>query len=135
MAYLKINGTEVPYPKRGVSAVVSTIVNAGRNVNGVVVGQRLGRDQYKIDNLEWPWLTAEQWSLILRLLNTNDAGTETEYTNMAINVTFWDPVTNVEKTLKMYPGDRSAEPYWVNSQGKPTHYRNCKVNLIDTGAN
>lgn len=122
MAYLKINGTAVPYPKRGVSTIVSTLVNSGRNIEGKVVGERIGRDQYKIDNLEWPWLTAAQWSQILQLVS-----------GFKFTLTFWDPVTNAEKSIPAYCGDRSAEPYWVNSQGKPTHYRNCKVNLIDIG--
>jgi len=123
MAYLYINGTALPPPKRGVTPTVTTVVNAGRNANGVVVGQRIGRDQYKIDSLEWPWLTAEQWSQILQLTS-----------GFFFNVTFYDPVTNGSKTLRMYCGDRTAEPYWVDDNGKPTHYRNCKVNLIDTGA-
>ena len=122
-AYLKINGVEVPYPKRGVTPTVTTVVDAGRNLNGVVVGQRIGRDQYKIDNLEWPYLTAEEWSRILQLVS-----------GFYFNLTFWNPVTNSEKTIRAYCGDRTAEPYWVNEvTGKPTHYINCKVNLIDTG--
>jgi hypothetical protein len=133
VAYLEINGEAVPTPKRGVSHVVSTIVNSGRNVNGIVVGQRLGVDQFKLDNLEWPWLSAAEWSRILKLLNTNYAGTNNNYTNMAVDVSFYDPVTNAKRTLKMYPGDRSAEPYWIDANGHPTYYRNCKVNLIDTG--
>ena len=68
MAYLAINGYELPPPKRGVNVTVITVVNSGRDANGAVVGQRVGRDQYKIDGLEWPWLTAEQWSQILSLL-------------------------------------------------------------------
>lgn len=122
MSYLKINGYELPPPKRGVHPIVTTVVDAGRNANGAVVGQRVGRDQYKIDNLEWAWLTAAEWSRILSMLN-----------NFFVNVTFIDPVTNREKTLKMYCGDRSAEPYWVDANGHPTHYRDCKFNLIDTG--
>ena len=85
-------------------------------------GQRIGRDQYKIDNLEWSWLTAEQWSKILSILD-----------NFFVNVTFIDPVSNAPKTIKMYCGNRTAEPYWVDEDGHPTHYRNCKVNLIDVG--
>lgn len=122
MAYLKINGYELPPPKRGVHPIVTTIVDSARNANGVVVGQRVGRDQYKIDGLEWPWLTAKQWSEILKILN-----------KFFVNVTFIDPVTNKEKTIKMYCGDRTGEPYWVDKNGKPTHYKDCKVNLIDTG--
>lgn len=122
MAYLAINGYELPPPKRGVNVTVITVVNSGRDANGAVVGQRVGRDQYKIDGLEWPWLTAEQWSQILSLLN-----------NFFVNVTFNDPVTGNRKTVKMYCSDRSGEPYWVTKDGTPTHYRDCKFNLIDTG--
>lgn len=123
MAYIAINGYELPPCKRGVTPTVSTVVNSGRNANGVVVGQRIGRDQYKFDNLEWSWLSAAQWSAILNSLS-----------GFFVNVTFNDPVTNDLKTVRMYPGDRTAEPYWVDEDGKPTWYRNCKVNLIDTGA-
>ena len=122
-SYIKVNGCELPYPKRGVKPTVTTIVNAGRNANGVVVGQRIGRDQYKLDGLEWPWLTAEMWGYILRLIK-----------GFYFYVTFPDPVTEDPITIKMYCGDRTAEPYWVNlNSGAPTHYLNCKVNFIDTG--
>ena len=122
MAYLAINGYELPAPKRGVEPIVTTIVDAGRNANGTVVGQRIGRDQYKINNLEWPWLTAAEWSRILSILS-----------NFFVYVTFPDPVTNNLITIKMYCGDRTAEPYYVDGSGMPTHYRNCRVNLIDVG--
>ena len=122
MSYLAINGYELPPPKRGVHPIVTTTVDAGRNANGAVVGQRVGRDQYKIDGLEWAWLTADQWSKILSILN-----------QFFVYVTFIDPVSNSKKTIKMYCGDRSAEPYWVDADGNPTHYRNCKFNLIDVG--
>ena len=52
MSYIAINGYELPPPKRGVRPIVTTVVDAGRNANGAVVGQRVGRDQYKIDGLE-----------------------------------------------------------------------------------
>ena len=101
---------------------MSTIVDSGRDANGAVVGQKIGRDQYKIDGLEWAWLTAEQWHNILSAMS-----------DFFFYVTFKDPVGNGTKTVKMYCGDRSGEPYWVTDDGTPTHYRNCKVNLIDTG--
>ena len=123
MAYLAINGYELPPPRRGVSIVVSTIVDAGRDANGAVVGQRVGRDQYKIDGLEWPWLSAAEWRSILNAMRS-----------FFFFVTFIDPVSNSPRTVKMYCGDRSAEPYYVDRNEHPTHYRNCKVNLIDTGA-
>lgn len=122
MSFLLINGNSIPSPKRGVHVTVTTVVDAGRNANGSVVGQKVGRDQYKIDGLEWPWLTAEQWEYILSLLN-----------NFYVNVTFQDPVRNTMRTIRMYCGDRTGYPYWVDGSGRPTHYRDCKVNLIDMG--
>lgn len=122
MVHLEINGYEIPTPKRGVSIVVTTLVDAGRDANGSVIGQRIGRDQYKIDGLEWPWLPAAEWEKILSVLQ-----------DFFVNVTFFDPVTTERKTIKMYCGDRSAEPYWIDKNGKPTHYRSCKANLIDVG--
>lgn len=122
MAFLKIGSYELPPCKRGVNILVTTVVDSARNVNGVVVGQKIGRDQYKIDSLEWAWLTAEQWESILQQMSS-----------FFFNVTFPDPVTNTMKTVQMYCGDRTATPYWVNGNGKPTHYKDCKVNLIDTG--
>lgn len=122
MAYLLINGQEIPTPKRGVNTIVTTVVDSARNANGVVVGQKIGRDQYKINDLEWAWLTAEQWEKILTMLN-----------NFFVNVTFTDPVTGNTITKQMYCGDRTATPYWIDDNGKPTHYKDCKVNLIDTG--
>ena len=122
MAFIEINGYELPPCKRGVSIVVTTVVNSGRNANGAVVAQKIGRDQYKIDGLEWAWLSADEWEYILTLLK-----------DFFVRVTFTDPVSNKRKTVKMYCGDRTAEPYYVDDSGKPTHYTNCKVNLIDTG--
>ena len=122
MAYITINGQPFPPPKRGVNPRVVTFVNSGRNANGTVVGQRVGRNQYKVDSLEWPWLSAAEWSRMLQILE-----------DFFVYVTFPDPVTNSFKTLKMYPGDRTAEPYWVDENGMPTYYRNCKVNMVDCG--
>lgn len=122
MSYIAINGQALPMPARGVQPVVTTVVDAGRNANGAVVGQRVGRDQYKLDALVWPVLSAEEWSRILRLLQ-----------DFFVSVTFPDPVSNRPVTIKMYPGDRTAEPYRVDENGNPTMYINCRVNLIDTG--
>lgn len=122
MAYLIINGYELPYPKRGVTPTVSTLVNAGRDANGTVIAQKIGRDQYKIDGLEFPWLSAEEWSRILAILS-----------NFFVHVTFPDPVTKKRITIKMYCGNRTATPYYVDENGDPEFYKDCKFNLIDCG--
>ena len=112
----------MPQPKRGLKPTVVTIVSEGRNANATIVGQKIGRTQYKLDELEWPWLTSTQWSNVLKALN-----------GFLVDVEFCDPVTKKRIRLKMYPGNRTGEPYWLDNNGNPLYYRNCKVNLIDAG--
>ena len=121
--FVTINGVELPQPRRGLNVEIATIVDSARNANGVVIGQKVGRDQQKINNLEWGYLDAEVWETILNIFDTSFFVTVT-YPNMLGGWT----------TREMYPGNRSAEPLWLDkNSGRPTHYINCKVNLIDTG--
>ena len=82
-AFIKINGREYPCPRRGLNLMTATIVDSARNANAVVVGQVVGREQQKIDNLEWAYLTAEQWSSLLQ-----------EFRNFYVMVTYPDMVNN-----------------------------------------
>ena len=75
--------------------MVATIVDSARNANAVVVGQVVGREQQKINNLEWGYLTAAQWSAILK-----------EFSRFYVTVSYPDMVNNRWTTRKMYPGDR-----------------------------
>ena len=92
MAYIYVDGEEFPYPERGVGIIITTPVNSARNTKAEVVGQRIGRDQYKINNLKWPMLSANQWSFILKKFRRG----------FGVPVTFPDPVTGEWITLKMY---------------------------------
>ena len=120
--FILINGKSYPAPKRYPNMVVTTAVNAGRNANNKFVGQKIGRNNYKIDNLEWPYLDAATWSSMLK-----------EFDNFLVDVRFWDMVNNDWITLMMYPGDRTADVFKIDSDGRPTHYINCKVNIVDAG--
>lgn len=121
--FIKINGHAYPQPRRGLELLDATIVDAARNGNAVTVGQKIGRDQQKVNNLEWGFLTAEQWSALLK-----------EFENFYVTVTYPDMVNNCWTTRKMYPGDRTATPLWLDPvTGLPASYINCKVNLIDCG--
>lgn len=123
MSFIKINGKPFPSPAPNVTLTVTTAVNAGRNANNKVVGQKIGRDNYKIDNLKWNLLDRKTWSDILKEFDSNFFST----------VEFWDMVNNTWKTLTMYPGDRSAEVYMTDKSGTPLYYLNCQVNIIDVG--
>ena len=52
-SFIKINGNPYPCPRRGLNLMVATIVDSARNANAVVVGQVVGREQQKINNIEW----------------------------------------------------------------------------------
>lgn len=121
--YIRINGNAYPTPRRGLEMQIATLVDAGRNANGVTVGQVIGRQQQKINNLEWGCLDADTWSRLLH-----------EFDNFYVEVSYPDMLNNTWTTRKMYPGDRSATPLWLDeSTGLPKTYINCKVNLIDCG--
>lgn len=121
-ALIYINSKPFPYPKRGLNFTVSSMVEASRNANGEIIGQRVGRDQYAIGTLEWPLLDAKTWSEILK-----------EFENFHVNIRFPDMVNNRWVSLRMYPGDRSAEPYELDEDGFPIRYTNCKVSIADCG--
>ena len=122
-SFIKINGRDYPCPRRGLEMMVATIVDSARNANAVVVGQVVGREQQKLNNLEWAYLTAEQWSAILK-----------EFSNFYVTVSYPDMVNNTWTTRKMYPGDRTAEPFHLDPVTLlPIDYIYCKVNLIDCG--
>lgn len=123
-SFLNVNGYDFPPPRRGFSWTISTTVNAGRNANNAVVGDRVGRDLYKLDNMEWVGLTPKQREMMLKAIEP-----------------FYVPVTfeDMKKpghpiTIIMYPGDRSGSPLFVD---RLTHMvlqdETLKFNLIDTG--
>lgn len=120
---IKINGKSFPSPDIGLGFEVVTFVNSGRNAQAETIGQRVGRDQYKIDGLTWSYLDAEIWSALLK-----------EFEKFTVTVEFPDMVRNCWKTLVMYPGNRTAKPAEISREtGLPTLYKDCKVNLTDCG--
>ena len=96
-AIITINGKEFPAPQRGLELIVSTNLSSGRNANGEVIGQVVGRNQNKANNLVWPWLNAATWASMLQ-----------EFDNFFVVAKIPDMVHNDWITMQMYPGDRSA---------------------------
>lgn len=122
-SFLRVNGVDFPCPRVGFSYTISTTVNAGRNANNEVVGQRVGRDLFKLDSMEWAALDAETWQKMLKAVEP-----------FYVPVTFEDFRTGQPITITMYPGDRKARPLFVDkTTHKVTKYENCSFNLIDCG--
>lgn len=121
--FIYINGVAFPYPDResGLQSV-QTIVDSARNANGVMVGERVGRDMGKIE-LTWSVLTPEMWSQMLQI-----------FSNFTFSLRYLDMVTNDWVTRTFYVGDRSAKPFLCDPEtGRPKYYLNCKANVIDVG--
>ena len=118
-----INGHRYPNYDVGPGLIIATNVSDGKNAYGEFVGRRVGRDQDKIDGLQWSFLDAKTWSDILK-----------EFDAFVATVRFPDMKTGTWKTERMYPGNRTATFAEIDPVTElPTRYKNCKVNLIDCG--
>lgn len=122
MAVLTINGREFPSPDIGGNLVVATNVSDGKNAKGEFIGQRVGRDQHKFENLQWKFLDAATWATMLQ-----------EFDKFVVTARIPDMVHNRMMTIRVYPGNRTATPVEFDPDGLPTMYQDCKVNIIDCG--
>jgi hypothetical protein len=123
MAFLEVNGVELPCPSVGLEIILSDAVNSGRNANAEVIAEKVGKTNIKYNNLMWKWLTPDEWYLICNL-----------FSNFFVTAKVWNPATNGFETIKMYPGDRTAQVYWLDEDHtKPKNFMDCKVNIIDCG--
>ena len=123
MAFLEVNGVELPCPSLGLEIILSDAVNSGRNANAEVIAEKVGRTNLKYNNLTWNWLTRDEWHTICSI-----------FSNFFVVAKVWDPVTNGFIHIKMYPGDRGGTVYWLEDDGvTPKNFTKCKVNIIDCG--
>lgn len=122
MAVITINGKAFPSPDIGGNLTVATNVSDGKNALGEFIGQRVGRDQYKFENLQWKLLPAATWAEMLQ-----------EFDQFVVTAKIPDMVHNRMMTIRMYPGNRTATPAMFDKEGLPTMYRDCKVNIVDCG--
>lgn len=118
--FLVVNGVKFPTPMRDYEIVRSQLVDSGRNANGAVVGQKIGRKLWKINNLHWQGLSADTWAAMQAALEPFFV--EVEFTGD----------DNVRHKVMMYPGDTTAKPYYLSGINYDV-YENCKFNLIDCG--
>ncbi len=122
-AFLEVNGIELPCPSTGLGIILSDAVNSGRNANAEVIAEKVGKTNLKYNNLRWAWLTKDEWNLICSV-----------FENFFVVAKVWNPLKNDFESIKMYPGDRTAEVYWLEEDGlTPKNFKDCKVNIIDCG--
>lgn len=124
MAFITIGGVPAPYPNcdSGLQTQ-ATMVDGDRNGSGVFIGQRVGRDQSKVE-LQWFVLDAATWASLLQVF-------EDSFVNP---VEYYDMVKGEIVTRNMYVSDRTARPGKIDPDtGVWLTARDCKLNLIDTG--
>lgn len=119
-ALITVDGMAWPEPST-YNANTATIVDSGRNVQGRVIGAVVRSDVAKIE-VSWRYLTAEQWSSVIRPF------TERFY----VTVTFFNQATADYTTREMYISDRSASMWRRNpSTGEVMGFVECKLSLVE----
>ena len=101
---------------------IATMVDQARTADGIVRGSVIARAN-KIE-LKWAVLSPEKWSEICQFFDKH----------FYFNATYYDMSANAFRTKTMYVGDRSAQPFKMDSvTGKPLYYLNCEANIIGVG--
>ena len=99
-ALVSVDGYDFPEPS-AYSGNTSTLVDAGRNVEGRMVGSIIRDDISKVE-ISWKYLTVEQWARIQKCFRQSSGG------NFSNNVTFFDQSVGGWVTKEMYVSDRKA---------------------------
>lgn len=101
---------------------IATMVDQARTADGIVRGSVIAKAN-KIE-LKWAVLTPEVWANICTFFDKH----------FYFNATYYDMQTNSMQTKTMYVGDRSAQPFKMDSvTGKPLYYLDCQANIIGVG--
>ena len=120
------NGTEhpLPYPSY-YDMTTAAVVDSARNVSGYVRGMVI-RDNIAKGALKWRYLTAAQWSEILKLFTAAYGG------NFYNKVRFFDQVAGDFVTRDMYISDRTAGGWKVDANtGYVTGWTDCALSLVE----
>ena len=123
--FVRIGTILAPYPDYASGLqTTTTLVDGSRNQYGVFIGQRIGRDQSKIE-LQWTRMDIAMWTASLQAFDAS----------FVLPVQYYDMSKGAVVVRKMYVNDRTAQPDGFLADGMSwAGARNCKLNLIDTGA-
>lgn len=119
-----VAGTPLPEPAT-YKGYTSTVVDSARNVQGVMIGAVIRDDIAKIE-ISWRYLTAVQWSDILKLFTVSQVGA---FIN---SVTFFDQTTGSYNTRPMYVSDRTAGMWRRHpNTGEVMGFTDCSLSLVE----
>lgn len=122
---LTIEGTALKEPSKYVGTT-ATLVDSGRNTQGVMVGGVIRDDVAKVE-ATWNYMTVAEWSRTLKLFSKKHGG---KFYN---DVTFFCDVTGGWETRSMYVSDRTSSGILMCDPitGVPVGYRQPKLSLIE----
>mgnify|MGYP000980436860 CR=1 FL=1 len=123
-ALVSIGGFHFPEPS-SYSGSTSTMVDAGRNVEGVMIGSVIRANVAKVE-LGWNFLTVQQWADIIAKFDEGQGG------KFIQPVTFFDQSRATWVTRQMYVSDRSAGLWRRDPKnGAILGWTGCKLSLIE----
>lgn len=121
-ALVSVGGEPLPEPSF-YDGVTSTIVDSGRNLDGMMIGSVI-RDKVSKVSIKWRYLTVYEWAFI----NGRFSGAE-KFINP---VEFFDQTEGTWVTKKMYVGDRKAGAWRRDPDtGALLGWTDCSLSLIE----
>ena len=124
-ALVTVDKFALPDPSSYVG-ITSTLVDSGRNTEGVMIGAVIREDVGKVE-LTWNYLTVDDWKSILQKFSSVHGGSFTQM------VEFYDQVRADWITREMYVGDRTSSGLIQLDPitGMPRGWKNPKLSLIE----
>lgn len=124
MELLKTNTYTFPCPST-YTVTTATIVDSGRNVNGIVVGSVIRQGVVSID-ATYNYITTLEWSKILKCFNSQLGG------SFYRKITFYNQETDRVETRTFYVGDRTTNGLAVlDINKKPVAWLGAKLSLVE----
>lgn len=126
-ALVTVGNYELPEPAYGGGYIANTatLVDAGRNTEGVTIGTVIRDDVAKIE-LSWKFLTAQQWADTHKCFKISAGG---KFFN---TVTFYDQSVAGWVTKTMYVSDRKSGIFRRNPEnGDIIGFTDCKLSLVE----
>lgn len=121
-ALVTVAGRALPEPS-SYSGSTSTLVDAGRNVEGRFIGSVVRSDVGKVE-LKWNYLTVQEWANINQLFSGPN--------NFVREVEFFDQVRGTWTVREMYVSDRSAGMWRRHPvTGEVLGWTDCTLSLIE----
>lgn len=123
-AMVSIGDFDFPEPS-AYSGTTATLVDSARNTDGYMIGSVIRDDVGKVE-IEWNYLTIQQWAAILAKFSTKRGG------SFINDVTFFCQDSADWETREMYVNDRTASVFRRDpATGAVMGYSNPKLSLIE----